>query len=70
MLRRDRNWEFLDCHGSRYIFRNCSIPQPYERVAIHFHPGDTTFREPALLRMLLDQICWTEQSLRADRVIK
>lgn len=70
LLNNDPRWIEVDASGSQRTFRNHHNPKPHDYVSIHFHTKKETFRNPNLLKTLLNQICWTEISLRQDKIIK
>ena len=43
---------------------------PHRRVSIHFHHAKDTFRNPKLLKNLLDATGWTETDLRRLKLVK
>jgi len=51
--------------GSICIYRH---PATKRRVSIHYHPHKTY--GPSMLKMLLDDIGWSEEQLRALKLIK
>jgi len=70
LLDHDPNWSRIGSSGSRTCYRNPRLDKPFDVVAIHFHAGDETYRNPSLLKDLLDHICWTEDSLRVQKFIR
>ena len=70
LLDRDPRWERVPSKGgSAMIFCNKGHDYPDDYVSIHYHPK-VTFRDWGLLTMLLDTICWTEDYLKKEKVIK
>lgn len=70
LLDKDPRWTRVEGHrGAEYVYHNPAVPAPFSFLNIHYHPGDATYRNPGLLRMVLDNICWTEESLRQMKAI-
>ncbi len=70
LLADDPNWQTITKKGARIRFYNPKMRKPYDILAIHYKPGDKGFRNPSLLRELLDQVCWTEPGLRKKGIIR
>jgi hypothetical protein len=69
LLRKDDRWTFVEAKGAQYVFHNPKIKRPFDYLSVHYHPKDG-FRNPSLLRQLLDQWCCTVDDLRRWKVIK
>jgi len=69
LLDKDPRWTLVPSRGATITYHNPALPIPFDKVAIHPHSGKG-YRRQSLLRDLLDQICWTEESLREMKVIK
>lgn len=68
LLEKDDRWEHVATKGSRYIFYNPDLPEPFRYVEIHHHREG--YRDKGLLRKLIDHICWTREDLRNWGVIR
>ena len=69
LLRKDSRWTEVNSSGARLAFMNGLLPPPDDYLVIHHHPGNASC-DPKTLRGLLDQICWTEVSLRQMKAIR
>lgn len=61
-------WRRVRVKGNRYVYHNPSRPPDKQDIPIHLHPGKTY--GPKQLRGLLEAIGWTEEDLRALKLIK
>lgn len=67
-LDRDRRWErAVQSGGSSIVFQR--VDDKSRTVSIHNHPKET-FRSTTLVKALLELICWTEDSLKEDKIIR
>lgn len=69
LLKKDSRWEHVSTSGAVQAFRNPSLPKPQDYLTIHYHPKER-FNNWSLLKQLLEQICWTENSLKKQKTIK
>lgn len=68
LLDRDPRWEQVSVKGARYVYRNPAIRQPYDYIVIHYHKHMVVGSQ--ILFPMLDQICWTPEWLRKEKVLK
>lgn len=66
---KDNDWQLDHVSGARYCFKSYKKPKPYDYLVVHYHRNER-FKAWSLLAMMLDQICWTEKSLKAEKIIK
>jgi hypothetical protein len=68
LLDKDERWEFKGANGARYVYENKQCPKPFDHVAIHHHRE--RYHHSNLLMQLIDNICWTRESLKKWKVFK
>lgn len=66
LLRHDESWAEEPRSGAPIVFKNRSNSR---RVSIHYHRGDV-YHNTALLKQILEDICWTEEILLRKKIIK
>jgi hypothetical protein len=70
LLDKDSRWTRVEGrHGAEIAYHNSDLPHPFDKLTIHPHSG-ARYENEFLLKQLLNQICWTEDTLREWKVIK
>jgi len=69
-VQKDENWEFVNSIGSRHVFTNRNNPISRQIVSVHWHKSDKSGYGRAMLRDLLETIDWTEEEMKALKLIK
>jgi hypothetical protein len=68
ILFKDQNWEHVSSKDGKYVFKSRKYKPPYDYLAIHYHKED--FRNPGLLKSILDHTCWDVPKLQNWKIIK
>ena len=67
LLDKDDRWTFIKVKGGRYIYHNPQYKSPHNYLAIHYHKEG--FRNPGLLKDILNHWCCTSEELHKWGVI-
>lgn len=62
-------WTLEPTKSAERVFVDLNA-NPHKRVSIHYHHSKDTFRDPKLLKSVLNDIGWTEQDMKRLKLIK